>query len=84
MMVTVDTTHSSAKGRTIQEERLAKLEEKLAHELLDDEERQELRDRIIPSGCAGGVRGRMASHTERTRSPRPRLTAAARAGDGPG
>jgi hypothetical protein len=29
------------------EERLARLEERLAHELMDDEERQELRDQVI-------------------------------------
>jgi hypothetical protein len=29
------------------EERLARLEERLRHELMDDEERQELRDRIL-------------------------------------
>jgi hypothetical protein len=28
-------------------EKLAKLEERLAHELMDDEERQELRDRVL-------------------------------------
>ena len=27
--------------------KLAKLEERLAHELMDDEERQELRDRVL-------------------------------------
>jgi hypothetical protein len=30
-----------------EEERLAKLEERLAHELMDDAERQELRDRML-------------------------------------
>jgi hypothetical protein len=29
------------------EKRLAYLEERLAHELMDDEEREELRDRIV-------------------------------------
>ena len=29
------------------EERLARLEERLAHELMDDGERQELRDRVL-------------------------------------
>ena len=29
------------------EAKLAKLEERLAHELMDDEERQELRDRVL-------------------------------------
>jgi hypothetical protein len=28
-------------------EKLAKLEERLAHELMDDEDRQELRDRVL-------------------------------------
>jgi hypothetical protein len=30
-----------------EEKKLAKLEERLAHELMDDKERQELRDRIL-------------------------------------
>jgi hypothetical protein len=36
-----------AHPRTPTEEKLAKLEERLDHELMDDEERQELRDRVI-------------------------------------
>jgi hypothetical protein len=36
-----------AHPRTPTEEKLAKLEERLAHELMDDEERQELRDRVL-------------------------------------
>jgi hypothetical protein len=42
------TTDSSAPAHPSPEEkRLAKLEERLAHELMDDEERQELRDRVL-------------------------------------
>jgi hypothetical protein len=41
------TTESSAPAHPSTQEKLAKLEEKLAHELLDDKERQELRDRIL-------------------------------------
>jgi hypothetical protein len=44
---TVDRTKSSATRRTNQEERLTQLEEKLRHELADDEERAELRDRVL-------------------------------------
>ena len=36
-----------AHPRTPTEEKLAKLEERLRHELIDDEERQELRDRVL-------------------------------------
>ena len=36
-----------AHPRTLTEEKLAKLEERLRHELMDDEERMELRDRIL-------------------------------------
>ena len=36
-----------AHPRTPTEEKLAKLEERLRHELMDDEERQELRERIL-------------------------------------
>jgi hypothetical protein len=32
---------------SIEEERLARLEERLRHELMDDEARQELRDRVL-------------------------------------
>jgi hypothetical protein len=50
---TVDTTKSSATAHPPTEEkrltakRLAKLEERLAHELMDDGERQVLRDRVV-------------------------------------
>ena len=44
---TVDTKDSSAPAHPSTEEKLAKLEERLAHELLGHEERQELRDRIL-------------------------------------
>jgi hypothetical protein len=46
----VDKVESSATRRTNQDqeqEKLTKLEEKLAHELLPDEERMELRDRVL-------------------------------------
>jgi hypothetical protein len=47
-MPTVDTTESSAPAHPSNEElKLAKLEERLAHELMDDVERQELRDRVL-------------------------------------
>ena len=47
-MLTVDTTKSSAPAHpSTAEKRLAVLEERLAHELMDDEERAELRDRIL-------------------------------------
>ena len=36
-----------AHPRTPAEEKLAMLEERLRHELIDDEERQELRDRVL-------------------------------------
>jgi hypothetical protein len=44
---TVDTTKSSAPAHPSTEENLRKLEERLRHELIDDEERQELRDRVL-------------------------------------
>ena len=44
-----------AHPRTPTEEKLAKLEERLRHELMDDEERQELRD------CVIGLRRRLSS-----------------------
>jgi hypothetical protein len=41
-------TDSSAPAHpSTAEKKLAKLEERLAHELLPDEERQELRDRVL-------------------------------------
>ena len=43
----MDTTKSSAPAHPSTEEKLAKLEERLAHELMGDEERQELRDRML-------------------------------------
>jgi hypothetical protein len=46
----VDTTKSSATAhppKPAEEERLARLEERYRHELMDDEERLELRDRIL-------------------------------------
>jgi hypothetical protein len=46
-MLTVDTIESSAPAHPSIEQKLAKLEEHLAHELMDDAERQELRDLII-------------------------------------
>jgi hypothetical protein len=47
-MTTVDEHQSSATAHPSTEaKRLAKLEERLAHELMDDEERQELRDRVL-------------------------------------
>jgi hypothetical protein len=45
--ITVDSTDSSARAHPSTKEKLAKLEEKLAHELMDDEEFQELRDRVL-------------------------------------
>ena|SRR5919107_3006122 len=45
---TVDTTESSAPAHPSSEvKKLAKLEDQLQHELMDDEERQELRDRVL-------------------------------------
>jgi hypothetical protein len=41
------TTDSSAPAHPSTAEKLAKLEERLAHELMDDEERQELRECIL-------------------------------------
>jgi hypothetical protein len=38
---------SSAAAHPSTAEKLAKLEERLAHELLDDAEREELRDRVL-------------------------------------
>ena len=46
-MRTVDKPHSSAIAHPSTEEKLAKFKERLAHELLPDEERQELRDRVL-------------------------------------
>jgi hypothetical protein len=48
-MPTVDTTKSSAPAHPPieSEAKLAKLEERIRHELIDDEERQELRDRVL-------------------------------------
>jgi hypothetical protein len=46
----VDRTKSSATRRTNQDQeqaRLKELEERYRHELLSDEERQELRDRVL-------------------------------------
>ena len=43
----MDETNSSATAHPSTEEKLAKLEERLAHELMPDEERQELRDRVL-------------------------------------
>jgi hypothetical protein len=43
----VDETNSSASAHPSTADKLAKLEERLAHELLDDDERQELRDRVL-------------------------------------
>jgi hypothetical protein len=47
-MPTVDTNDSSAPAHPSTElKRLAKLEERLRYELMDDEERQELRHRVL-------------------------------------
>jgi hypothetical protein len=44
----VDTTDSSAPAHpSTEEKKLAKLEERYRHELMDDEQRQELRDRVL-------------------------------------
>ena len=43
----MDTPKSSAPAHPSTAEKLAKLEERYRHELTDDEERQELRDRIL-------------------------------------
>jgi hypothetical protein len=44
----VDTTKDSASAHPpTEEKKLAALEERLAHELLDHDERQELRDRVL-------------------------------------
>ena len=43
----MDETQSNAPAHPSIEAKLAKLEERLAHELMDDEERQELRDRVL-------------------------------------
>jgi hypothetical protein len=40
-------TDSSAPAHPSTEEKLAKLEERLTHKLMSDEERQELRDRVL-------------------------------------
>jgi hypothetical protein len=41
------TKDSSAPAHPSTAEKLAKLEERYRHELMDDEERQELRDRVL-------------------------------------
>ena len=48
----MDTVESSAPAHSPSERegKLTKLEERLRHELMDDEERQELRDRILRLG----------------------------------
>ena len=44
----MDTKDSSAPAHpSTEEKKLAKLEDQLAHEIMDDEERQELRDRVL-------------------------------------
>jgi hypothetical protein len=43
----VDITNSSAPAHPSAAENLAKLQERLAHELMDDDERQELRDCVL-------------------------------------
>jgi hypothetical protein len=43
----VDEHQSSAPAHPSTEEKLAKLEERLAHELMDDEERQEVHDHVL-------------------------------------
>ena len=43
----MDTTKSSVPAHPSTAEKLAKLEERLAHELMDDAERKELRDRVL-------------------------------------
>ena len=40
-------TGAGSLARPSTEEKLAKLEERLAHEIMPDEERQELRDRVL-------------------------------------
>jgi hypothetical protein len=47
---------SSAPAHPSTEDKLAKLEEQLAHEIMDDEERQELRDRILRLRHRLGIR----------------------------
>jgi hypothetical protein len=50
-MRTVDTVESSAPAHpSTEEKKLAALEERLAHERMDHDERQELRDRILRLG----------------------------------
>jgi hypothetical protein len=44
---TVDEHQSSAPAHPSTAEELAKLEDQLAHELMDHDERQELRDRVL-------------------------------------
>jgi hypothetical protein len=54
----VDTKDSSAPAHpSTEEKKLAKLEERLRHELMDDEERQVLRDRVI------GLRRRLSERS---------------------
>jgi hypothetical protein len=43
----IRTPEVPASPPSTEEERLARLEERLRHELMDDEERQELRDRVL-------------------------------------
>jgi hypothetical protein len=43
----MDTADSSAPAHPSTAEKRAKLEERLAHELMDDEERQHLRDQVL-------------------------------------
>jgi hypothetical protein len=46
-VATTKSSASTADAHPSTEEKLAKLEERLRHELMDDEERQELRDRVL-------------------------------------
>jgi hypothetical protein len=46
-VVITDSNDNSAPAHPSTEENLAKLEERLRHEIMDDEERQELRDRVL-------------------------------------
>jgi hypothetical protein len=43
----VDTAKSSATAHPPTNQKLAKFEERYRHELMDDEERQEIRERIL-------------------------------------
>jgi hypothetical protein len=52
----VDTKDSSAPAHpSTEEKKLAKLEEQLRHELMDEDERLELRERIIRIRCKLGL-----------------------------